>query len=471
MGSGFARPRALAGRRRRPGAYACWLAIAATAVLLGCASPPPSLIPEAPNLLLIVVDCLRSDHVSANGYPRRTTKNLDRIADQGLSFTRAVSQSTWTRPTMPTLLTGLYPSEHGLMAYEVADGKPQAKAEEIYTPVLDDSVVTLAERLSEAGYTNAVFGEQAQLSRRFGLDQGFDAYEVHLGGTRSINDRFVEWLDQERPERFFTLLHYFDLHWPYCPPPKALAVFRPKGNPFNPCRGAKALKHAIRSGERTLTEDEIEATRAFYNAELFAIDLRVGLLVEELTARGLWEETLVVVTSDHGEEFAEHGGIGHKNWPWNELVRVPLILKPPAGWPGPRGELRDQVVESRTVVSTFLDAAGLGPQEGNPSLLPALTGGEQELPPYAISESSFAVAVSTATHKLITDEKGAGPRLFDLVADPLETTDVAAANREVVRRLYRYQRNWRQGLAGSAARREALSDEAIQELRAIGYLD
>ena len=430
----------------------------------GCGgSPRAGLAP--PNFLVIVVDCLRPDHVSANGYQRRTTASLDRIAAQGVSFTRAMSQSNWTRPAMPSLLTGLYPSEHGLLAFqEDEDGN-------VLSPIVDDSIETVAERLEAAGYATALIGQQAQLSRSFGVAQGFEMYDNQAGWSQVLNRKFLNWLDGSRPERFFALLHYFDLHWPYCPPKGVRGRFNASAGEFDPCVDARNLMAAIRSGEHEVSPAELAAMIGAYDEELFGLDRRIGLLVDALVKRGVWDDTLVFVTADHGEEFLEHGSVGHRNWPWNELLHVPLIAKQPKSWPGPRAVLDDTLVESRSIAATMLDAAGLEPPAGAQSLLAALVGEHFEPRRYVVSETNFSIAVQTPSFKLITDRDGNSPRLYDLKNDPLETTDIAGERRREVAELRGFLADWRQGLVLAPVSTDIVEGATVDQLRAIGYLD
>jgi hypothetical protein len=154
--------------------------------LAGCQAPVEPL--TAPNVLLIVVDCLRSDHVGAYGHSRPTTPNLDSLAADGTLFRHAFAQSHWTRPSIPSYLTGLYPSEHGLLEVELNDSGV------ITGPALSPDVVTVAEELQERGYLTAMVGEQYQLARIFNLHQGFDFYRNKAGEASLIGRNFLKWL-------------------------------------------------------------------------------------------------------------------------------------------------------------------------------------------------------------------------------------------------------------------------------------
>ncbi|MFQ5527277.1 MAG: sulfatase [Thermoanaerobaculia bacterium] len=429
----------------------------------GCASPAPDL--PRPDFLVIVIDCLRSDHVTANGYERPTTPSLDRIAAEGISFTRAFSQSNWTRPAMPSILTGLYPSEHGLLAFQ------EDEEGNVLSAVVDESVETLAGRLKAAGYATAMIGQQDQLSPHFGLDQGFDEYRFRAGWAKVLNRKFLRWLNGERSERFLALLHYFDLHWPYCPPKGVRGRYNKSLSEFDPCNDPRGLLRAIRHEGRPVTETELDALIGAYDEELWALDRRIGFLVDELVERGVWDDTFVIVTSDHGEAFLEHGRIGHQDQAWNELLHVPLIAKAPKGWPGPRGVLDDSIIETRSIAATFLEAARLESLGRSDSFLGALTGAGYEPPDYVVSETNFSLALQTRALKLITDRNRDSPQLFDLVADPQETVNVAAGRRRELAELRSHLAAWRESLMPATAGRSVVDERTVDELRAIGYLD
>jgi len=160
------------------------LILATLLLAAACQAPPPDLGPP-PNVLLLVVDCLRADRLSVSGYERPTTPNIDALAAEGVRFTRAISQASWTRPSLPTILTGLYPSEHGLSNFDESDDKVRSTR-------LTDAVTTLAEALKSRGYRTAMIGEQFQLSPRFGLDQGFDFYKHRASTAANIDDLAIK---------------------------------------------------------------------------------------------------------------------------------------------------------------------------------------------------------------------------------------------------------------------------------------
>lgn len=435
------------------------------AVTLASCAGDPAISRPKPNILMIVIDCLRADHVGVNGYHRPTTPALDGVAAEGLSFTQAISQSSWTRPSMPTLLTGLYPSEHGLLELK------RNEAGAVIGPIMSAEVDTLAERLAPAGYTSLLFGEQYQLSKRFGLSQGFEHYQNNIGGAEGINRRFLKWLDGNQPPRFFSILHYFDIHWPYCPPPSSRGTFDVGGGEVDFCKGSRKLRIAIRRGEVELTEADRQTMIALYDEELLTLDRTLARLFDDLRERQLWDDTLVIITSDHGEEFLEHGSVGHKSSLYEELIRVPVIVRPPLNWQVERGRLSDALVESRDVVATIEDAAGLKTTTSARSLLPWLEESASGERPFVVSESSVYLAARTRSTKLILSREDGAEVLYDLEADPFETVNIAADRPEEVDRLKSFLALWRRDLDRTAPTFDTVDDKTTEGLRAIGYLD
>ena len=445
------------------------------AALAACRPPAPDLGPP-PNVLLLVVDCLRADHLSVSGYERETTPNIDALAAAGIRFTRAVSQASWTRPSLPTILTGLYPTEHGLHSFDESDeGK-------VKSPRLADSVTTVAEALKARGYRTALIGEQFQLSPRFGLNQGFDFYKHRASDAANIHRNLFRWLDGESAENgdgerpFFAYLHYLEIHWPYCPPPETRGTFNTFPSEIRFCRNWRQLRKDILSGAVVLGDDDRQAMKARYDEELLALDARLGELFATLKKRGLWDDTLVVLTSDHGEEFSEHGSMGHGQSLYGELIDVPLVFKPPAAWRAEVGREVGAVAELRQITPTLLGAAGAPPPADATarSLVPWMVGpAPGEAPaPFVVAEAHDEVVVRTENLKLIARRDGTAFELYDLTVDPGETADVTMERRGELQRLRGFLDAWRASLRpADAADAEELDPETLEGLKALGYID
>ena len=444
-----------------------WLALAGVVlVLAACPKNAPYVPAGKPNVLLLLLDCLRADHVGVNGYERDTTPNLDGLAAEGVNFTRAFSQAQWTRPSVPSLLTGLYPSEHGLVSLARGEKRHSGGA-------LAPEVETLAEALQAHGYATALLGDQAQLSTRFGLNQGFDLYNNKVRKAQLINRKFLRWATDREGGPFFAYLHYLDIHLPYCPPASTRGRFDTGSSALSFCKGARKLIADVRHRGLELSEGDVKAMIAAYDEELAALDAHLGSLFRSMKQKGLWDDTLIVVTSDHGEQFYEHGSIGHQKGLFDELIRVPLIIKPPSSWEALVGTNLETLAELRDVAPTILQALGIEPEEGRYSLLPSIVGRADaaELRRYVVAESSGEIAVRTGNLKLLAAREGGRVRLFDLIADPGETVDVASSRRADLALLRGYLAEWQDGLKPFATVRREIDEETLEGLKALGYLD
>ncbi|MCH9039757.1 MAG: sulfatase-like hydrolase/transferase [Chloroflexi bacterium] len=330
------------------------------------AALPPAEI-GSPNVLLITLDTVRARSMSLHGYERPTTPKLEQFAEGGATFEWAISTSPWTLPAHASLFTGRYPSE-------MSTGFAEA---------LDDTFPTLAEVLSANGYESAGFiANHFYLSRGFGLSRGFVHYEdfdVTLrdmirssslafnlfndkpvgrigGGFRGLdridaeflNDAFLGWLaDREDPQRpFFAFLNYFDAHEPYLPPPAWALKFSGKEKP-----------QSTWERRENLPVEEIRELNDSYDASIAYLDDQLGVLFAELERRGLLDDTLVIITSDHGEQFGEHGLMDHANSLYLPLIHVPMLVRYPDGVPS---NIRiSQPISIADIPSTILDLAGI----------------------------------------------------------------------------------------------------------------
>lgn len=417
-----------------------WAVLALGGPLGGCRRPPApaSLAPDAPNILLITLDTTRADHLGCYGSVADTTPNLDALAVRGVVCDQAFTHVPITLPAHATLLTGVHPPAHGL--HVNAGG------------VLPDELPTLATVLAGTGYETAAVIAAWVLDAEFGLGRGFGHYDDCIGGGRDASkdvrertadevcDLTLAWLDEHATRRFFVWAHFYDPHWPYAPPEAFAGRF----------------DHP-------------------YDGEIAFMDAQVGRLLNWLDERGLRERTLVVVAGDHGEAFGEHGEPQHGMLIYQTTVHVPLIWS----WPGhlPAGQRVGACVGLVDVMPTVLALVGLpAPQaaEGR-SLMPALRGGGlAERPVYVESElprQSFAWA---ALHGLVTDRwkyiDAPQPELYDRQSDPDESTNLAAAEPDVLADLARELDDRRASMTTRTAGEYALDPSAVANLAALGYV-
>jgi arylsulfatase A-like enzyme len=319
------------------------------------------------NLVIIAVDTLRPDHVGCYGYGRNTTPNIDRLAERGATFRRAVSQAPWTLASFATVFTSLYPTQHGAIAIGTR---------------MRTSFPTLAGILKERGYATGAVVNAAAIKPANRTDRGFDLYHmtppegrIADGTTRDA----LRWIDETGDRPFFAFVHYFDPHLSYSPPSPYDTLFFPDydgplGNSFN-LEGFSRVRPVMFEELKRLTRTDWKHIVALYDGEIAFTDRHVGSLVQGLEARGLAENTLIVFLSDHGEEFFEHGGFEHGHCLYDEVIRVPLIFSLPGQIP--EGTILERQVRLLDVAPTVLDFLGLEAPAAfeGVSLRPLLTAG------------------------------------------------------------------------------------------------
>lgn len=323
---------------------------------------------EQPNIIFIMVDALRADHISANGYGRDTTPNLDAwVATPGATFTDATSASAWTFPANAAMLTGRMPSSLGITFGSDGSRLPA-----------DETL--LAEHLRAAGYVTAGFVSSYYVWARFGFDQGFDTYAHTTGDDRAdeVNQLARSWLDthwagESRTEPLFLYLYYFDPHTHYDPPPPYDTLY--DSDYTGPLTG-EAYGHGepVVSGEIVPTPRDVEHLIALYDGEIAYWDAQLGEMLTYLQGLGLLENSIIVVSSDHGQMFGEHDRWIHRNSLYEEVLRVPLLLRFDGVVPGDTAV--SAPVHAIDITPTLLDMLGLplpAKLQGM-SLLPLLQG-------------------------------------------------------------------------------------------------
>jgi arylsulfatase A-like enzyme len=326
-----------------------------------------------PNIIFVIFDALRADHVSAYGYPRQTTPTVDSLlAGKGVLFSEATALTSWTKPSNASMLTSMLPTELF------------ADWEETNSPVLDRQMM-LAEYLSEQGYKTAGFIDSWFVRAQFGFAQGFDAYQVVGVDGDSINSLAMTWLDEQgyqfgsSSDPLFLFLYYYDPHSEYVPPPPFDTLFDPDYT--GPTTG-EVFGHGrdVVSGDLILSERDLEHVIALYDGDIAYSDHLLNIMLDDLSGRGLLDNSLIVFSSDHGEMFGEHDKWIHRNSLYEEVLRVPLIFR----YDGviPEGAVFDMPVDHLDVTPTILDLAGIpipAHMRGR-SLVPLMTGIEAALP-------------------------------------------------------------------------------------------
>ncbi len=270
-----------------------------------------------PNVFIIIIDTLRADHMSCYGYDRLTSPCIDSLAVKGTLFTRCQAQSPWTLPSHATIWTGLTPVSH------------QAGRRADRTYGLDSELPTIATILKGNGYITAGFVNVAILRNELGFANGYDHYSVNMcghGRAGETIDEVLTWLHENRgnPKPFLVVIHLFDPHSPYSPPDPFDTLFCPEG-----VDGVDSWE--ISSDGTVLNPEDLEHLINLYDGEIRWTDSQIGRLFSGLRHLGIAENSIIILTSDHGEEFLEHDYIGHGHTLFQELLHVPLIIAVPGG--------------------------------------------------------------------------------------------------------------------------------------------
>jgi arylsulfatase A-like enzyme len=447
-------------RIRRARARLAWLAAVAIAIASGCGGTAQE---QPKKLLLISLDTLRPDMLGCYGYPRESSPALDRIAAEGALFENAFTTAPWTLPAHASLLTGVYPGRHG------AIGERNAIA---------DGVETLATRLVERGFRTAAFVNSFYVSRRYGFARGFQEFQYVPETSAPAGDgmfgRALVWLAAEPRDRFFLFLHDFQVHSDYRSLPAFEQAFtRAYAGPFT---GRTAELLAVREGMLVPTQRDVDHLRDLYVAGIRQLDEEISVLRAFLEGAGLWERTLVVVTSDHGEEFLEHGGVLHGRTQYDEMLRIPLILRGPGV---PEGARIARPVSIVDVVPTVLALLGEARPAGIDGVDLFASDGSQlaDAERLLFGEADHANHVPDITRsargarfKLILDRSSGEHALYDLAVDPRERQDVKAANADTAKRLVaELERFESTRSAGPALPATPL--EIRKQLEALGYVE
>jgi arylsulfatase A-like enzyme len=388
----------------------------------------------ARNAIIIVIDTLRADRVGHLGAKRPTTPRVDQLARDGTTFADAHANSPWTVPSTATILTSLYPTEHGAQV----EG-PVRNLGETPPRQIRDGVPTLATILAGVGFRTGLFSANPYLYGRF--KDGFQMSVVDRVAADRITDNALEFIEAAGPNRFFVHIQYMDLHQPLEPPEPFFDMFTtPEAGP----RDSRHKEWAFSDGTNLETKQfsDFRANRlALYDGALRFVDTEIGRLLDALSRAGVLDETLVMVTSDHGEEFWDHAaleaslggdprgiyGIGHGHSMFEELLRIPLVF---AG-PGVHGGLVvNEPISLLDVAPTILGFLKVDPPAGmrGTNLRQMLGGDTESRPPsYMIYAESPAYGPDSWTlieggWKLIERDDGV-ILLFDLDHDPGETTN------------------------------------------------
>jgi arylsulfatase A-like enzyme len=424
------------------------------------------------NVIIIVSDATRADHLSCYGYKLQTTPNIDQFAQEGIRFENPVAQGSHTIVATPAILASVYPTIHGLTHYSA---------------VLSDSITLISELLKKAGYRTIGVVTNPHLTEANGFGQGFDYYLSDKGWlhTRAeiVNLKFLQTWRKYAGEKFFAFLFYIDPHVPYVPPPAYLLKFHADPD--------VVITNWHPDSLAALGEGYKFDIIARYDAEINYFDTEVGKLMRELKRRGTYDRSLIIYTSDHGEGFWDHGLVGHGNSLYQELLRVPLIMRFPVMVKFPKFQVGRKVltqpVRQIDIVPTTLDLLGIK-GEGlifGTSLLPLILGKKERLEEldYILSEEILrqpeahdirSLRWSGWKYILTLDfEKGEYRReLYDLSQDPAETVDLFEQESSLAMELHRRLLSQVSDLERLKTKPQVRTPdkETLEKLKALGYI-
>lgn len=435
------------------------------------ASSPPS------HLFLISIDCLRASHVGAYGYEKPTTPHIDELARDAVVFRDAVSTSSWTLPAHMSMLTGLTPSQHGVVSL---------------TQRLPSNVPYLPERLRQHGYETLGIVTWWFVSQTYGFDRGFDFFRFkELADADEVIDDAIARIRAGAGRDQFFFLHLVDPHWEYDPPPELLERLGPRP------KDVSRLLAMADDGTPPHGPDDVRDLIRLYDGEIAAVDRALGRLFGELEELGLYDSSMIVVTADHGEAFYEHGGWQHESL-YEEVLRVPLIVK----FPGNAGGVVQTPVSLVNLFPTFLEQANVELPSRGPASLRALSrGGTDDKQRVVVSEyyrseearghgagfppgTTLLVALRRHGEKYIASldgpSDGPGERsllreeLYDLERDPAEREDLSRARVQKVQdfrdRLRAYLRKTSESARARTTAPVILNDDTKRQLESLGYV-
>ncbi|HEY2774461.1 MAG TPA: sulfatase [Candidatus Binatia bacterium] len=392
------------------------LAVAAFALaLLYLRSPESGARADRPlcehcNVILISFDTVRSDHLGAYGYERATSPNVDALAKKSVLFERAISQAPWTLPAHASMLSGLYPSRLGVLRYPA-------------TRILSDQNTVLPEVFRSAGYATAGFTGGGFVSYHYGFDRGFDQY-ISRGRRYEHNlDSTIDWLEEHKDKPFFLFFHGYDAHRPYY----SKAVDKKEmGLPAD--SDVEQPRYCLQDDRGVPDDAKREHIVRYYDASIHHGDRAIGVLLQTLDQLHLMDNTVILLTSDHGEEFFEHGNCDHVRFLYNESIHVPYMVYIPGF--SPQGMREEGLIPaSISVARTLLDIVGIEHAMPGVTLLPMLMGKQKGFPVvYSEADSAAgslgsrgrAIAITKPTVKLISYIEEGNDEAYDLKEDPDE---------------------------------------------------
>ncbi|MEM9069033.1 MAG: sulfatase [Myxococcota bacterium] len=441
--------------------------------------PEPSTAAVARNVVVLTIDTLRASKLRPyNRRSRVRTPAIDRLAREGTVFERAQTAENWTKPAVASILTSLFPATHG------------AKNDSSRLP---HSALTLGEIYQSHGFATASFLANGYVSRAFGFDQGWDHYTNYIRERRNTNasnvfGEAIDWIEEHKEERFFVYIQTIDPHVPYDPPDNILRLYDARTDYSGQVQNRRThllLEDAKRNPPRVeFTESDVTRLEALHDGEIDYHDRHLAEFLDKLDELGLAENTIFVVTSDHGEEFHEHGSWGHGHSIFQELLHVPLIVRQPGV--AQAGARVPHVVSTMGIAPTVLQATGHAVPEvfEGRTLTRFLRGGSEPGPWVAFSDFQENRRVVRGGDWKLVLRSSLTYVLFDLARDPGERQEVNPRRHPIAMRYLRIlsgqllgagnRANWLTGGSGQSgvqAETTEMTLELCQQLVALGYMD
>jgi len=432
------------------------------------------------NVAIVVLDACRPDKLGCYGFERETSPNIDRLAadPDSLIYRRHYVQGAWTKASVASIFTGLFVHQHGVVLGHEETQRTGAWRE-YTTQVLPDTHVTLAERMKAEGYATFGVVKSYHLTPEYGFSQGFDDYYTpkEIGKDARRVQRFLE-LASEANGPFFGYLHLNACHYPFFEDNRDEAYMRQYATGYDEAARRAAgidfttseISHEIKKGMLTLDPADVAYLNLIYEAQLRQVDeILVGPLIEGLRAAGLYDDTLVVLTADHGEELYDHRGYAHGHALWEEVIHVPMIVKFPKGARPPvPGREVTALTRSIDFYPSVLAFIGAPAPQGLPGV-PVLQG---VYPSFSVSETKRDWSLTEEGWKLIWRKEGES--LFHLDEDPTELTDLAASEPSRVRAMEEEFEKLKEADASTSVPaptvETTLDEDAVENLRALGYI-
>jgi len=434
----------------------------------------------AQGIVVVVIDALRADHLSCYGF-QRPTPNIDAMAGKGVVFEKAYANGSWTKPAIASLFTGLWPSETGTTALtaKAVDGTYRETG-------IPGGIETLAEALGKKGYQCAGFVSNPNLSAEVGFARGFAVYDERQGRCKELAARCARWFTS-LPEgrRFFAYLHFLEPHAPYAvadPLPGKMdgtaatpSIIVPAG--VRSYQDFAEWRDAVNLGKRSVSREELEVILSTYDAKIRECDTAIGDLVRALQDAGVFENALVIITADHGENFLEHGTIEHPAWGlYEEQLSIPLVVKFPVSWGVGHRRVKG-TAQTIDIPATICGAAGEAFGRGVDLAGYAASGRLPDRMIVCESSSGFMVMGNGTKAQFRNSGDAANiVGLYDVRKGRPQGDNILEKWPSYVSRLTKRVARWKEfvaarrpGNAGMTA--GAISEKRREELRAVGYLN